>query len=1322
MLWKDQDVLDSLKETYDLESEYKLQRDQLHTKKFKDKLDMERIKHIDTQLDDINHIRTSVIDNNPGVYDAYAVKYKTVPGAAGPVKPETESVWQHPAHLLGHGLLGAKEFTSLPLRAIESVTGTQKEDGGGGYWPDPYSFKKMIEKHREQLAVADRAKNIDSDATGSQVAEALGGMAVPIGPTLKAGQLGWNALKGAGFAAGAYGAERVARDEPWTLEGAGISAAGGGVLGGALGKFLGRGKAPIKGAEGGPTPSTTEPIPKPTLPLLEAPLKAGEMRGGTVYGPGPVAGEGVPVGAKTRSLKDVLGIKPPEVAPVAKGEVIETTGGVVPEEPAIRTKAIEQAKKASGKTELLTPEQAINIAKEMDAHKDLMAKEATLKDVISGKQDVANVPMKRGAKKVPKSEAPAPAVEGEVGATSSAIDYFGEGKSIPKPALGKIAKIKPIPKEVPLEKPQMELLPKRTEDFIREQGYTVRERESFPGQKEYDLIDPKSGSVVARGDREQLTSALSNIPAAKGIKLYSFPGDVGEFAKVFKDRLRRVGVRVPEGVEVENTPHRAGALNTLLRPFETPEFNVRKTVAGMTITDAGREADRQVGRRVRDLITEEVVPGKEYHPTKLSAYFSASADVRDKVNRVLVLGDKTETTYTPEQLIRQGLSTDEVSMYQGVREALGKVVNWVKSIGPEYAEFDSRKIEGYIPRVWKGDWEIFVNGNKYLRPKSETSSFTTLSEASAEAHTIKAASRDAKVSIRFFPDPEYLSSRGLLDARAIARLKANLERMGSMDTKTIDEAFKMGKSVKGFAKHLLERKDATGYETQDLDKVLNSYFYQAARRVEMQKIKNVAESVLKESKVDLSSGQVKYMQEYVERVAGKPAWDQIAIHQFVQDTPVGKWIDPVRGGKLISSGRELVTHLTLGFGHVGWAMLNLDGLTRHVWPLLAKEGKIVGDASHFASEKYMLQGIKGFFNNPGLRQQLAHHGIIDIQMMSEPVPKIGHEFGKGQWTPERISMLLGTATEEFSRGVAAIARYQMALDHGASPELAMQAAARFVEQTLGRYSRGGRPPAFTGAIGSTVGLFKTYMAVMLQNGVRALEAKDIGTVTRYIAGAVGVSGVLGLVPGIEDLDSTLTKQTGWSPIEMIEKNLPPAVSTGLFSLVGVDISRRAGVPEIIPNDLKGWAGPVIGRFATTIADIANGEYGEALLDMLPNSIRNIVGVARGYKEGKVIGRLERPSYAVTPKEAVLHAVGLTPSSEAAQSRLYQRNINKEDYRESKLNQLTRKIVNEQATEADYNKFQELGGRSERIRNERQRQSETLIERQYKHLPRILRQE
>src|SRR5574337_1017108 len=204
MAWKDQEILDALKESFDLEDQYKVEREQLNTKKYKDKLDTQRMKQIEHSLDQINAARTDVIANNPGLWEAYAAKYRTVPEPAKPAEPETESVWKHPSNLLAHGWLGAKEFVGLPFRAVESLTGKPKEGqtGGGGYWPEPYSFKSALEKHRTALSEADRAKNIDPSATGTQVAEALGGAAIPVGPSLQSGRTLANILKGAGWATG----------------------------------------------------------------------------------------------------------------------------------------------------------------------------------------------------------------------------------------------------------------------------------------------------------------------------------------------------------------------------------------------------------------------------------------------------------------------------------------------------------------------------------------------------------------------------------------------------------------------------------------------------------------------------------------------------------------------------------------------------------------------------------------------------------------------------------------------------------------------------------------------------------------------------------------------------------------------------------------------------------------------------------------------------------------------------------------------------------------------------------------------------------------
>jgi hypothetical protein len=197
--------------------------------------------------------------------------------------------------------------------------------------------------------------------------------------------------------------------------------------------------------------------------------------------------------------------------------------------------------------------------------------------------------------------------------------------------------------------------------------------------------------------------------------------------------------------------------------------------------------------------------------------------------------------------------------------------------------------------------------------------------------------------------------------------------------------------------------------------------------------------------------------------------------------------------------------------------------------------------------------------------------------MSEVLPSVGHKFGKGEWTLGRVSMALGTATEEFVRGVSAIARFNMAKAQGMDEKAAMVAAARFVDATSGRYTKAGKPAAFQGAIGETVGMFKTYMSVFMQNAFLAGSGafKDPGTFARYMVATMGVSGLAGL-PFVDDVDEFFTKNMDWSPMEALQKHLPEAAVTGIASVFPAhDGPSRA---EHGPVEKGGYARRCAGRY------------------------------------------------------------------------------------------------------------------------------------------------
>jgi hypothetical protein len=1003
--------------------------------------------------------------------------------------------------------------------------------------------------------------------------------------------------------------------------------------------------------------------------------------------------------------------------------------------------------------------------------------ELELGDILAGRKDVKEVAVERS----PKSEALAPKkISDEVGAgakpqvsegievasikpqpqPSEVVDFFGERPtSTPAIAPGKIAKTsKPSKVKEEYEKqlalgktpekartlaefkadqklPEAEARPLediKLEDYLKSKGYTVREKEPFPGEKSYDVIDPQTGNVIARGDRASVLNAMQVKTQGKGFKLHSFPGDLGTFKETFEKALGKSGLAVGEGIERENAPATRSILNKAMQPFETPDFLMRKYAPGKAIVHETNWAERQISRRVNDLMYKpnEKMPGG-YEPTKLFKYFEMDEAARAQVNKVLVLGDKRGVTFGDEALRKAGLDDVQVAAYKGVREALKDVRSWTK----DASDLDVGSVEGYIPRVWHGQMEIFVDGAKHLKADG-TSSFNTLREASAAAYEIKAAHPGAKVAIRNFVDPEYLGGRAFQDAQVISRIKANLERMGSASAADIDKAYAMGRDMKGFAKHLEVRKGEQGYETEGLDKVLFNYFHQAAKMVEMKHVRETVKNVIKDHARELTPDQVRYLQSYVERVGGKPTWDEVVVHDMIGSTGLGKWIDPVHGNKFLKDTRQLVNHLNLGLGNVSWALVNVDSLIRHAWPALQREARIgqlaTKPAGMLDAEKYLMEGIQGFFTDKGLRQKLAHMNVVDIQHMSELRPQVGHKMGKGEWTPSRVSMALGTSTEEFVRSTTAIARYKMALDQGFAESDALRLAARFVDETSGRYSKAGKPAAFTGALGETLGMYKTYTSVFAQNAFKAFGGvkDDPGTFIRYMIATMGISGLLGL-PGVKDLDDFITKHWGWSPIEAMQRQLPKGILTGIASVapeamgapyLNVDLSAKAGAPDIIPNDTWSMLGPVVGRLGQTLVDLGKGEYKEAMIDMLPNSLKGPLSVLRGSDTGTVMGKYDKPSSRLAPGQEIPKVMGFATDTEMEERRRYERTANKEEYRQGRLKTLTHKLTQGTASEAEQEEFRSLGGSGRMLKNERQREQQTPRERQLRHLPKLLRRQ
>ena len=203
---------------------------------------------------------------------------------------------------------------------------------------------------------------------------------------------------------------------------------------------------------------------------------------------------------------------------------------------------------------------------------------------------------------------------------------------------------------------------------------------------------------------------------------------------------------------------------------------------------------------------------------------------------------------------------------------------------------------------------------------------------------------------------------------------------------------------------------------------------------------------------------------------------------------------------------------------------------------------------------------------------MAHEGVLDIQIFGERLP----EAEKKSQAAMRGMMAMFAATEDFSRGVSSVAAYNMAKDAGLSETLALEKAFQLTSRALGRYTKAGKPFIYTSEAGATVGMFKTYLHVMIDNAYLNMRhpIKDFGSFSRYALASIGIAGLTGLIPGTGEIDSIATKAFGISPQAWLHKNLPLWMVDGLPTLFGTDISARAGAPEILPNKTEDWAGPI----------------------------------------------------------------------------------------------------------------------------------------------------
>ena len=577
----------------------------------------------------------------------------------------------------------------------------------------------------------------------------------------------------------------------------------------------------------------------------------------------------------------------------------------------------------------------------------------------------------------------------------------------------------------------------------------------------------------------------------------------------------------------------------------------------------------------------------------------------------------------------------------------------------------------------------------------------------------------------------------------------------------------------GGSKYLEARKGAIGYE-QEHEHVFQNYLdygHEVAHWVQMSKLTRVVTDIINSSTLNEADKSF-VINKWLPRVAGKQAAQDMFLNNLVKGVPVLRdSLDPyIPASQLLQGTRKFTTATALGVFNAASALINSDGLARHVWPQLARLSKEL-KLPAFSAEKYMLGATKAWLSstaqtgitklgefdrtkafasqlskalnlneaNKNLLQKMAHEGVLDIQIFGERLPPSE----KKSQAAMRGMLAMFATTEDFSRGVASVAAYRMSKDAGLSEAEALKKAFQLTSSALGRYSKAGKPMVYSSEVGGTLGIFKTYLHVMMDNAYLNMRhpVKDFGAFSRYALAAIGISGLTGLYPGTQDIDELATKAFGVSPQAWLHKNLPLWVVDGIPTLFGTDLSSRAGSPEVVPNKGEDWLGATWSKVVKPIISVAQAGYentlhaaqGEPtsfLEDILPSlkqAAPNTVGLRYflSESEDRLKGSRDRTIIKdLSPGEKFIKATGLPLNREVQARQQYQVGENlKSKWSEERSRLVDLYLSGDKSTKDKWSSLSQKYAITPRmIREEAKRKGRTLSERERRSLPRPLRKE
>ena len=465
---------------------------------------------------------------------------------------------------------------------------------------------------------------------------------------------------------------------------------------------------------------------------------------------------------------------------------------------------------------------------------------------------------------------------------------------------------------------------------------------------------------------------------------------------------------------------------------------------------------------------------------------------------------------------------------------------------------------------------------------------------------------------------------------------------------------------------------------------------------------------------DSKSSLAQYVKDYINDVNGTPAALERGFNEALMRSRAYRYFIVSHYGEravlqLSSNIAGATTYMCLGYFNVSSALLNLTQVMNSAAYIgdVSALGKCLSKGMH---RKYSLHDLKvlketNVLNDIGLDSGSGY----DVNRMSAK-----NLLGK----INKASMSIFKVSEQTVRIGTVLAAYESGIKRGMSHEEAIDFAKEVNQKSNFDYSVADAPNIFRrGSFLAQLALqFKKYGIKELEVMADMLSPRTSRKQKLIFWGTYLLAAGLCGLPALDWLDPLFAWVTGTkSPKLAVQAAIMEAAGgtpMGKFigrmamyglpsSLVGVDLSSRVGMSDVVPTELKGFLPPLATKIPQFMQDIFSEAKINAVRDFSPAIYNQIAawGTGKSYdKRGRINAEYN------TFYDKLLRSIGFKSTDERVDSDI--RRIT--SVRRSELNAEKQKAVDAyiaHPTPQNMQKLKDLGIKDSTVKNERERKKE-----------------